>query len=280
MSILFILLALLFAGVLAWTAISGAFAWAVQAGRNPALLEERFRSSSLRLAARVVLTESLCLFVTVLLHPFGLRRERGVRHRPPGTGPAGTPVLLLHGLFHNRTCWWRAKRYLRPWCRGGLYSMNLPPWEPVEALLDRVAERVDELRIALGVERVHLVGHSMGGMLARKYVQGRGAARVDRCVLLGTPNGGSMLAPLAFSPLARLLVPGSPFLRELAEAPQPAGVRFSALYSRHDNLVVPYESARLEGVRNVELSGMGHCALLYHPQALKALAVELMEEPG
>jgi hypothetical protein len=87
-----------------------------------------------------------------------------------------------------------------------------------------------------------------------------------------------MLAPLAVSPMGRLLVPGSPFLQELAQVPSSAGVRFSAVYSRHDNLVVPYCNGRMEGGRNVELSGMMHCALLYHPRAMEAVAAELREE--
>lgn len=278
MSILFILLALLFAGILSGTAISGAFAWTIHANRNPALLEERFTPSSLKLAAKLVLVESLCLFITLLAHPLGWRQEKGVRHRPPGARPAGTPVLVLHGLFHNRlSCWWLC-RFLRPRCLGGVYAVNIPVWGDIEEATDVLAERINELRIALGVEKVHLVGHSMGGIIARHYLQRPGAAaKVSACVTLGTPHGGSMLAPLAVSPLGRLLVPNSPFLRELAQTPPPPGVRFSAVYSRHDNLVVPCFSARLEEGRNIELSGMMHCALLYHPRAMEAVAAELRE---
>lgn len=279
MSIFFILLAVVFAGILSGTAISGAFAWTIHALRNPGLMDERFRPSSLKLAGRLVLIESLSLFITLLAHPLGWRQERGVRHRPPGAPPAGTPVLVLHGLFHNRiSCWWIC-RFLRPRCRGGVYSINVPVWGHIEAAVDVVAERVDELRIALGVEKVHLVGHSMGGIVARRYLlRGKTAGKVDRCVMLGSPNHGSMLAPLAISPIGKLLVPGSPFLQELTQAPLPPGVRFSTIYSRHDNLVVPWDSARLEGVRNIELSGMMHCTLLYHPRAMEALAAELTEE--
>lgn len=279
MSIFFILLAFLFAGILCGTLISGAFAWTIHALRNPRLVDERFRSSSLKIAARLVLLESFSLFVTLLAHPLGWRREKGVRHRPPGSPATGTPVLVLHGLFHNRiSCWWIC-RYLHPRCRGGVYSMNVPVWGHIESAVDLVAERIDELRIALGVEKVHLVGHSMGGIVARQYLRReKAAAKVDRCLMLGSPNHGSMLAPLALSPLGKLLLPGSSFLQELSGAPIPAGVRFSAIYSRHDNLVVPWDSARLEGGRNIELAGMMHCTLLYHPRALQALAAELTEE--
>jgi hypothetical protein len=45
----------------------------------------------------------------------------------------------------------------------------------------------------------------------------------------------------------------------------------TAIHSRHDNMVLPPENARLEGVENIELTGLGHATLLYHSKTVKIL---------
>jgi triacylglycerol lipase len=95
---------------------------------------------------------------------------------------------------------------------------------------------------------------------------------------LDLPTSARNWRPFAVTHLGRLLLPGSDFLQELAAAPLPAGVRLTAIYSRHDNMVIPFEAAQMEGAGNVELSGMGHLGLLYHPLAFEALCDALTEE--
>ncbi len=267
---MFILLALLAAvfGISAgFVASSSLFAWYEQANRQPQLMTKRFALQRLWFALRFMALETVCLFVTVLLHPLGWMRpwKRNVNRET-------VPVLLLHGLFHNRACWlWLRLRLLLRGNRS-LHSINLPPWKDVESLTERVAKKVDELRHASGATKVHLVGHSMGGIIARNYLQIRGGAqKVDRCVLIAAPNNGSRLAALALSPLATVLMPGSELLQRLATAPIPPEARVTTIYSCHDNIVLPPESSRLNGAENIELAGVGHATLLYHPRTLQAL---------
>ena len=47
-------------------------------------------------------------------------------------------------------------------------------------------------------EKIHLVGHSTGGLVIRKLIADTKLAhRIGRCVLLATPNNGSTLADIA-----------------------------------------------------------------------------------
>lgn len=274
MSILFTVLAFIFAATAVVVLLSYAIAWYEYANRQPELMAERFAPRRLGLAAWLIAMETGFLFLTVLLHPLGWF---SARERPVEQGDA-TPIILLHGLFHNRACWLWTRYRLRRQGFTALYAINLPLWKDVESLTERLAKKVDELRHATGIDRVHLVGHSMGGIIARNYLQIRGGAqKVDRCVLLASPNVGSKLAPFALTPLGKLLLPGSEFLRRLATAPLPPGVRLTAVANRHDNMVLPFESARLDGAHNVELAGMGHASVLYHPRATAAIVAALTE---
>ncbi len=254
--------------------LSHAIAWYESASARPELVPERFAADRLLLAARLVAKETLLMLVTVLLHPWGWVAPRQTPFDPSG----GPPIILLHGLFHNRACWWWAKLRLRRKGLRNLYTINLPPWKEVEALTERLTLKIDELRLAGAGEKVNLVGHSMGGVIVRNYLQLRGGAeRVDRCVLLATPNHGSKLAPFAISHLGEALVPGSAFLDRLNAAPLPHPERITAIYSRHDNIVLPWQNARLPGARNIELAGMGHVGMLYCANALAALIEGLCE---
>ena len=60
--------------------------------------------------------------------------------------------------------------------------------------LDRSAERLAERVAAVPGETVHLVGHSMGGVVIYKMLERHGAARIGRIVCLGTPFTGSVSA--------------------------------------------------------------------------------------
>ncbi|MFO7982441.1 MAG: alpha/beta fold hydrolase [Desulfuromonadales bacterium] len=278
MSILSIVLGLIFGICALVVLLSYTLAWYEYANRDISLLSNRFAPVRLAGVIWTMAVETLLLGITVILHPLGWIPAKVKKPTQPSR-----PVLLLHGLFHNRACWLWVRLYMRLKGYTAVYSMNLPPWREVESLTEEVVKKVDEIRHNLGEDKVALVGHSMGAMVARNYVQNReGSDKVSHLVMLGAPNSGSKLAPFALLPLGALLVPGSNFLTRLAQAPLPDETQMTSIYSRLDNMILPFESSRLEGINNVEFRRMGHATLLYHPRVLSALlaALQSPEEPS
>lgn len=270
----FSLLALFVGVVTAVVSLTFAMAWYEYANRDPQLLNNRLAPRRLLFSVVLITVETACLILTILLQPLGwLNRKEKV------TAGEQQPIILLHGLFQSPACWLWLKFCLHRQGFSALHTIALPPWKDVEILTERLAKRVDELRQTNGRKKVHLIGHSMGGIIARNYLQIRGGAhKVDQCLLIATPNGGSKLAPFALSSLGRLLMPGSPFLQRLATTPLPPEARISTIYSRHDNMVLPYEHARLDGAHNIELSGSGHTSLLFRRQVLRNIVDRLKED--
>ena len=94
-----------------------------------------------------------------------------------------------------------------------------------------IAGKVASLLAQTGVEKIDIVAHSMGGLVALDYLKNGGGARhVRKLVLLGTPARGtwSALLGLMTAPLGRggrQLLPGSAFLRALERTPLPPGPR-------------------------------------------------------
>jgi triacylglycerol lipase len=268
MHLLFELFLLFIQVVGAVVLLSYTLAWYENANLDPKLIAGRFTPRKLLLALRLVAGETLLLCVTVVANLFGWLQAGRVSANSSGKAP----ILLLHGLFHNQGCWWYVKMRLHRQGFDNVYSLNLPPWKDVEDLTERIAKKVDELRHATGSDRLILVGHSMGGILARNYLQLRGGEnKVEQLILLGTPNQGSKLVPFALTRLARVLLPNSEFLARLNQAPLPAAVPSTNIYTRHDNMVVPSSLCQWPLADQVELVKLGHIGLLYHASALTAL---------
>ena len=143
----------------------------------------------------------------------------------------------------------------------------------------RLGEAIEKLSAATGYDRIHVIGHSLGGLIARYYVQRlAGDRRVHTLVTLGTPHHGTQLAWAApLLPLVRQLTPKSSVIEELAE---PA-CRFVAFYSDIDHLIVPSRNARLDhpdlNVRNLAVRGVGHLSMANNDRIAFTIASALRQ---
>jgi len=248
-------------------------AWYEYANARPELVQQRFLPGRWQPVLRTMLRETLVLAHLVPLWPLGLL-PCPVRRMPPET----VPIVMVHGLFQNRICWWWMARRLRRLGHRHVICFNLSPWHNVESATELLAKQIDRLRHRHGIRRVALVTHSMGGMLARNYVQRRGGAdKVATLVQLAAPNQGSKLAPFAVTPLGLSLLPGSDFLQRLAAATLPDGCPVTSIYSRDDNMVLPASCGYLPEARNIELDGLGHSSVLFNERVAQLVHHQLKE---
>jgi pimeloyl-ACP methyl ester carboxylesterase len=199
-------------------------------------------------------------------HLGGLRpAERGLFHH--NIEAAGTPILLVHGMIDNRAIFRVLRRRLRRRGFGTLRAVNYSPVTNDVRQAARVFGAEVEAAVALtGYERVHVIAHSLGGLIARYYIQRLGGdERVHTLVTLGTPHQGSLHGYLLPVQLCRQLRPGSDLMAELT-LPAPASqTRFVAYWSDLDQVIVPHVSARLDhpdlGARNVRVHDVGHLSM-------------------
>ena len=180
---------------------------------------------------------------------------------------AATPILLVHGLGDNRSVFTLLRRSLRRRGFGRIRTVNYSVFtSDVRTAAGALGRAVQELCEQTGYERVHVVAHSLGGVIARYYVQRLGGdARVHTLVTLGAPHGGTRSARLLPLPLCRQLRPGSALLAELDRPALGCGTRFVAVWSDLDQLIYPKRHARLAhpdlDSRNVLIRGIGHTSL-------------------
>jgi pimeloyl-ACP methyl ester carboxylesterase len=116
-----------------------------------------------------------------------------VRYRVAGAGP---PVMLVHGLAGSWRWWQPIAEPLASQLR--LYVVDLPGFGSGRRRRFTLADAPSFLRsmlAALELERVHLVGHSLGALLCARTAA-RAHDTVDRLVLI---------APAGFLPKRRLI---------------------------------------------------------------------------
>jgi triacylglycerol lipase len=237
----------------------------------------------------------------MLMYPLGFmskptRIARRRRHDLSGLSPeqrslfrhridaAETPIVLVHGIIDNHATFTWMEYALRR--RGfqtlsgydyGLLTHNIP-----QAAV-HLGEAIEELAASTGYERVHVIGHSLGGLIARYYVQRLGGDRhVHTLITLGTPHQGTQLAwAVPLLPLVRQLAPNSALIQELAEPAAECRTRFLAFYSDIDHLIVPSRNARLDhphlNVRNIPVRGVGHLSMPNNGRIAFTIAQALRE---
>ena len=203
-------------------------------------------------------------------HNYGLWMPRQV-------DPNRTMVVLIHGLDCNRSNWFPMAELLA----GEGYQVayfTYPSDGPLEDSAALLAQNMLALRETFPDVNVDILAHSMGGLVARRYVESDDyAGGVKHLVLLGTPNLGSRWATYRWAlevqehyqlwrhdpdwrptwiitdglgEAGRDLKPTSRFLAELNIRPRRAGVQYT-LIAGAQHPVYPITAHAIDGAANI-----------------------------
>ena len=196
--------------------------------------------------------------------------------RDPLPAPVAVPVVLVHGVLCNAGIWAGFARLLRQKGITGVYSLSYgPPLASIEVFADQLAAKIDAVLASTQARAAMIVGHSMGGLVARAYIRKYGTAKVARILTIGSPHHGSVHAWLFPGASLAELRPGNPWLAALNRERIDATLRFVSLWSWHDSMVAPQTSCELPGAIDVALVGVGHNALLGDGRVLAQALAEI-----
>ncbi|GAA2889613.1 hypothetical protein Acy02nite_58060 [Actinoplanes cyaneus] len=231
-------------------------------------------------------------------HPRGL--PPGARHPgdgSPATGPV--PVILVHGTNGRSSSDWFTLAPLLTNHGRDVYPFDWRRARPAAGASAthrhalELAAFVDTVRTSTGSDRVDVVGHSWGAVLAHYLVRclpaEPAAGAVRTLVGLAPTYGGTTLHGLlrrpdrlpgnlrrwldAKIPTWREQVPGSAVLTAIHTAPAAPATRFTTIVTRYDQMVTPYTASLTAAPHATPVvlpcaAVVGHLGILHHPASL------------
>jgi len=195
----------------------------------------------------------------------------GHEHHGTDPGTDRTPVVFVHGLARDACDWHRHAEFFADWTYTGdeLWAITFGSSSPTHGeMADQLEDFVTRVREHAGVEEVSLVGHSLGVIGLRYWLQREDRYDwVESVVGLAAPNHGTKLLSMA----ARNGIDSGPYrmsrflrndyerfgdhpLKELNRDETPGDVEYYTVRGSDDPLYVGCpESPALEGAENVVL---------------------------
>jgi pimeloyl-ACP methyl ester carboxylesterase len=191
---------------------------------------------------RTIRNEIAAVVKTAVATPFGGMTCPDVHGYSDGRN---VPVVFVHGLLGGRANFWTLRDHLTARGFRDFTTFSYAPRVDFQRLAPRLGEHIAGVRRETGAERVDVVGHSLGGLVARQLIDMYGSREVRRLVTLASPYYGERFPS-----------------RELA------------IFASDDMLIAP--PARTVMRANVTVvPECGHVGILSHPLALDRAAHHL-----
>ena len=207
-------------------------------------------------------------------------RSRAEPDHLPASCRGRRGLVMVHGFVCNRGLW-------NPWMKR-LRAQGVPfaavDLQPVFGSLDAYAAIVDaavaRVEAATGLAPV-LVGHSMGGLAVRSWLNTLGSdARAHRLVTVGSPHRGTWLARFGHTTNGRQMREGNPWLAGLARSENAQRLaRYTCFYGHCDNIVFPASNATLPGADNRHIPATAHVRMLFNGEVFGEVR-RLLDERG
>lgn len=124
------------------------------------------------------------------------------------------PIVLVHGLFgfdRIRVGSWQVKHYfpgIVEHLRAAGNCVAVAQVHPTKSVAQRAQQLKRFIHCEFGTEKVHLVGHSMGGLDSRYMISRLGMEnQILTLTTIGTPHRGTAFADWGVKKFSRLLRP-------------------------------------------------------------------------
>lgn len=206
---------------------------------------------------RSTLTEWGMALAVSAARPVGFLPLPGFRTQGP------RPVIVIHGYAMNRANFFPLAVRLARAGLGPIVGFEYWSLGRTAAAARQLGWFVDQVCRATGASQVDIIGHSMGGVVGRYYVQlAGGDGIVNNLVTLGSPLSGTDVSRLGVGHPTRELLLGSRLVMRLAVSPPPVHTRTTVIWSRADALVPGGRQRPVAGAETLMYDDLGHVALL------------------
>ncbi|MGL6134890.1 MAG: lipase family alpha/beta hydrolase [Prochlorococcaceae cyanobacterium] len=207
--------------------------------------------------------------------------QPGTQQPERASSPAPPPLVLVHGLWDTPGLFRRLEKQLEG-SRDPVLVPHLPHGLGERPVIELAKELGQAVEARFGPEQeVDVLGFSLGGVIARSWIQLQGGRRrTRRFISVGSPQQGSLLAlpwPRRWLSTVADLRPGSPLLQRLNDDPAGLeGVACTSFWCLSDQMVVPSWTGVLPVGPKHQLPVWHHQQLITSPAGLEPIVKELL----
>ncbi|HWJ02085.1 MAG TPA: alpha/beta fold hydrolase [Verrucomicrobiae bacterium] len=202
-------------------------------------------------------------------------------------------IVLVHGYNKNESDMFTLKANLTSMGYNCL-TVKLPTkFGTLEDCTNALQIQLQKFMGMSSSQRIHLVGHSMGGLIIRNFLAQNNLPTLGRCVFIASPNKGSRLADIAYEIFPGILKVYKPLnaLRsnspEIARPQNTPSPEIGIIAGNRSNLLlgkllhkgndgrVEVEATMLEGMQDFIVKPYGHKEIHYSQDVAELIDIFL-----
>ena len=170
-----------------------------------------------------------------------------------------TPIILVPGYHMNRWSLLPLQYYLYRCGFENIWAINNPMLkDDIFIFVDELHTKVEQYYEQCGQQQIMLIGHSMGGLISRHYMEKYGTEKIRGQISFGTPYRGTKTYRLAKGKQGKQFKPGSDICN-ITTAPK---VPHLIIWSTRDWVVVPSPNGHLDNSNEMVITDAGHLGML------------------
>lgn len=189
------------------------------------------------------------------------------------TALAGEKVVFVHGIFEKGYSFIPMKKKME--AKG--CDCLIPSLKPADArsgIETLAAQLKKEIDTEWGdQENIHIVAHSMGGLVSRYYLQELGGhTRCNSLTTMGTPHHGTLAAHFYPGKGAWQMRPGSEFLQQLEKSEDRLkGIPLHSFRTPFDLIILPSKSSHWKIAENHIVYAPAHPLVMHTPRVQRKI---------
>jgi len=194
--------------------------------------------------------------------------------------PEMSHIVLVHGFMDTGSVFKSLRRQLESNGHRCL-APNLCPRDArhgIEPLAEHLRQEIEDQ--IPHQQSFSMIGFSMGGLVARHYLQQLGGAkRCQKLITISSPHQGTLMAWLHPSKGAKQMRPGSNFLEKLDATESQLGEMPVISYRTPiDMLILPSRSSEWQRATNLSFTVFLHPLMVRAKSVINDISIRLCEE--
>ncbi|PTL77375.1 alpha/beta fold hydrolase [Vitiosangium sp. GDMCC 1.1324] len=194
---------------------------------------------------------------------------------PPPATAQKNPVLIIGGTLASEIVYWLLEaRLVADGYRVEFFELPGGGLGDMRESARQLKYKIADMLLRTGAEKINLIGHSQGGIIARTYIHDFGTSTVESLISLGAPHQGAiqrtdplsaLIGAILFqcyvdpslpsSPMCTQMKPDSPLIQEINQRDPADPIFYTNINSTNDVFTDPNSNGKMSNCDRTSAAG-------------------------